>query len=394
MKPARAMFAGRERVLLLMWLALATGAMLIWTLQEVTPAEDLRIYLRSLDQALSGGNPYYPFQIGSFIYHPLVLTLLTPFARITWPWAWAIWTVLTVAAWLGSIGLSRRLVDDAAGPDRGRALAVGSVIAGALLAGPFIETAYSGQINVFVVLAVCYALVAAESARPAAAGASLAIAIVLKTSPVLLLAHFVSVRQFRVVLYCLAALAIFSVVPVVQFGTVLLASFFDVVQQINATVRVNRFNVGLVAGLYVALRRLDLTGLGGEFWNAVGYGTAALLGAIAVTNWFRGPLSLSQRISSFALVLTVLTVFSPLVWYHHFVFLLLPVLLLFRSSPAWLGVTFVTLVQSERLFESTLWGFPAPVLAAQALVFCSIFWTWFRRGTRAPEVHDSPASLL
>jgi hypothetical protein len=54
----------------------------------------------------------------------------------------------------------------------------------------------------------------------------------------------------------------------------------------------------------------------------------------------------------------------------------------------WVGVLIVTLLQSQRLFESAVWGFPAPVLAAEGLTLCVMVWMWFRSGM-ASEVQDS-----
>ena len=69
--------------------------------------------------------------------------------------------------------------------------------------------------------------------------------------------------------------------------------------------------------------------------------------------------------------MALMVTFSPLLWYDHNVFLLLPYALLLFASPAayWvLGLLALSLVQFERYFEFGLIDFPWPVVSANPIV--------------------------
>ena len=67
-----------------------------------------------------------------------------------------------------------------------------------------------------------------------------------------------------------------------------------------------------------------------------------------------------------------MVIFSPLVWYHHLVLLLLPLaLLLVHSSRNLrvLGLIIMILIQFERFFNYYVQWFPLPVFVAYVLLF-------------------------
>lgn len=78
-----------------------------------------------------------------------------------------------------------------------------------------------------------------------------------------------------------------------------------------------------------------------------------------------------QRVWLFNLVLVLMVTFSPLLWYHHTVFLLLPYAVLLFASPGpyrLMGLIALGLVQSQRSFEFAIFDFPWPGVTANLIV--------------------------
>jgi len=247
--------------------------------------------------------------------------------------------------------------------------------------GPFVETVYIGQINAFVVLFLYLSLLLAEDGKSALGGLMLALAIVLKTSPVLFIGYFLATRRYRVVVSSLASLAALSVVSALQFSPEVLRAFLATVARMGSELSLSTFNEGVAVTLHQALYHL---GLGHPeeallLVQQVAFsGLALLLLASGLAIPARGA---RQRLYLSSMLLIIMVIESPLVWYHHWVFVMLPLaLVLVRDwgaqgrSALWLLV----LTNLERLFEVAVIWLALPVLLAALILLGRLVLLYWR----------------
>ena len=164
---------------------------------------------------------------------------------------------------------------------------------------------------------------------------ALALAIVLKLSPALLLIYFVMRRRWQVIGFALIGLIVLSGLPLLQFG---LRPVLDFVRVTLETLG-NSNTIGANIGLAAMLSRLGIPG-------ATLLSRALLVVSVAsfaVMAWKRNSAAI------FSLFILVMLELSPLVWLHHFVFFVIVLALI--SPPGWrwqIGViAALVLVQSE-----------------------------------------------
>ncbi|NCC36328.1 MAG: DUF2029 domain-containing protein, partial [Chloroflexia bacterium] len=160
----------------------------IWTVTIVNPefTSDLGIYLAATRDALAGGNPYEPFVIGvSYIYPPASLPVFLPFALLPPPTYDLLWRVLSLVAALATLLALWRTFGQ---PERVAAIGA-SFVALWAVSGSLWETLSVGQVNAVVLLGITLFLLGYRYPQWAWVGdLGLALAIVLKLSPALLLA--------------------------------------------------------------------------------------------------------------------------------------------------------------------------------------------------------------
>jgi hypothetical protein len=111
---------------------------------------------------------------------------------------------------------------------------------------------------------------------------------------------------------------------------------------------------------------------------------ASFLGAAAVVAYRRRP---SSDISAFTLCLVAALLFSPIVWPHYFLLLLVPVGILHkRLSAAWLIPVASWFSPPVKQSDGTIWIVLALLVAAATLI--AAHWT----ASDAPEVYADPAA--
>src|SRR5574341_1557262 len=178
-------------------------------------ADDFNIYYRALSSAQAGQSPYFPYIIGvSYVYHPFALTLVSLVALIGQLPASFVWAVLNVAGYGLALHLAMALLDCSPPQRTPRSLA--PILALLVAFAPFWEMVHIGQINGIVLACVVLALYWSETQRPVLAGIALALAIVLKSSPGVLLLYFVIMGHWRAAVSALAAFAVFSAIAWAQ----------------------------------------------------------------------------------------------------------------------------------------------------------------------------------
>lgn len=346
--------------------------------------DDFKIYYGAYIKALAGENPYEPYGIGSgFIYHPSALSFVSLFSWSGDQWlATYAWIAASGIAWAGSIVLAVRLAQSA-WADESRASAKQSgrswLVAGVFLGfAPFWETIHIGQINAFAVLCLVLTFYWAQQNRDGWAGVMLALAIVLKTSPIVLLACFALQHKFKLIAVALAVILFLSFLAIMQFSPQIFQQFWAILPRLGSEIHPDTYNQSITSILYQSLPFLEnykaALVLGHRVLSAGATGGLLLSGLLAPLRNAR------RRLWLFMLLLVVIVFFSPLVWYHHSTLLLLPLSALLLSPQRWIfvnGLGLVLLLQAERLFEQTvtLTAYPIPaahltLIAVLGVVYC------------------------
>lgn len=266
----------------------------------------------------------------------------------------------------------------------------------ALLLGfaPFLEALHVGQVSPFVVLLLCLTLYLCEQEKEIASGLFLSLAIVLKTSPLIFLAYFVFIRRFRAIAGTLAGLTLVSAIAAVQFSPQVLFDFARVLPRIASEVHPSPYNQSILGISSQLLRYVGLTGLDGLLGTGhrIAFtGVAALLLATGLVIP-RGARGLRLRLYLFFCLAAVMVTFSPLVWYHHSVLLLLPLAGLFLAEPRLaptIGLAIIGMIQVDRLFEHTVAFVALPVLIAHILLLVTVILLYLGQWTMARRA-DSP----
>jgi hypothetical protein len=219
LRPLRLAWIGVSGILLFLLLAA-----LVVQARRPDRVRDFPSYYLAGRAVVSGRNPYdwkvlnnirresgLVVPVAPYLYPPPFALAVAPLSTLPYDAARLVWAILSATAALGALTLSGRLAKRwAAGRDSdARALAIGLVVATVGLAYPIFVDLKNGQANHFAVLLTAIALML--SRRPAAAGASLAVAAQVKVVPALFLLWFGLSRR-------LSALAAFAVTAVVLTG--------------------------------------------------------------------------------------------------------------------------------------------------------------------------------
>ncbi len=379
---------------------LALGAFSLYWLAVLTPrhpiGSDFRIYYQAYMDALAGGNPYLPYDIGtSYVYHPFALTFLSLFSpagnnQVT---ALRIWAAAATVAWIGTIWLVVRLLrSDAWGKDT-PFVTDSRLLGGCALLflgfGPLWETLHTGQINTFVVAFLYLSFYLAEKRHEEAAGLFLALAIVLKTSPVIFIAYFFVFRRYRVVFSTLVSLGLLTLVPFVQFLPRVIWDFISILPLMGTAIHATPYNQSVLSLMF----RLAKSFGHADWGQALIWGHkvvfAGLLALLFGGGWLAKGDTKSLRFWVFTTLVTLMVFFSPLVWYHHSVFLILPLaaLLLHKSRVySVIGLSVLSLIQLDRVFEHFVARAGVPVLLAQGVLIGVLLAVSFAEWRRLNDV--------
>ncbi|MHB8627598.1 MAG: glycosyltransferase family 87 protein [Aggregatilineales bacterium] len=335
-------------IVLVVIFSLLTVFSVHWTQSVLKLGQDFQIYFNAMQNALHGRSAYFPYsEDNSFFYHPSVLSILSVLATLPLGTAYAIWSLLSLAAYSFSIYLI--FIHLAGEGMRWRRIAPYIVVL--VFFAPFIETLYLGQIDAFVTLLLILCLWFDEHHESIPAGICLGVAILLKTSPVIVLLYFLAMRHFRVLIATSITLAVFSLFTFVQFGPQVYTDFLSVLGLIEGDrvflgVYTNLSAVAITFRVLTALQMPVSSEVITWAYRLILGGSLALL---AFQAWRGSYATTKARYQFFGAILIVMTMFSPIVWFHHNVFLLLPLglTLLYRTRS---GLAILFLMQTERLF--------------------------------------------
>lgn len=349
-----------------MGLYLAAG---LWNHWNVHPglALDLEIYLRAGRLALAGQIPYDPPELNvigvSFVYPPPTVPLFAALAAVE-PWlAHGLWLVGSVALYtLALLGIY------AAQEGVGRAGLLAMLGLGLGFA-PFLENVAIGQINSLMLFGLALFVLGHAIRRLAWAGdVALAAVILIKLTPVALLLWPLARGDWRRLARVALGVVALSLPALALYGPAPWMAFAQLLPDLLGGVPRNPYNQALAA----VLTGLTAPGSAAEqaaAWlgRAVSLG---LLGSWAAICWRRRGANAGAIL---ACGVAILTVSSSLIWYHHLVFLALPLAWLALAAPRrppWPGLALLALglIQATRPIESGLGMPPWPAVAGYLIL--------------------------
>jgi hypothetical protein len=296
--------------------------------------EDFRFYERALGDTLAGRDPYAIREIGpAYLYPPPALFLVESFAWVpNIGVKWILFSAVNIALLIVMVSGIARLYQ----------LPLKRVWYWYVLAlafAPFLELLHIGQINIFTGFGI-FLLYWGEQTLPIVAGLGLALAVITKVSPLILVWYLLVQRRFRVLLNSTITLAVIIILGVVRYGWQPLATypqvFLELLDQRPNGIWSHTFFVKLNAAfqsrafraLVLLIPALGGLALGisehsGTTQRVVMIYLFALLGISGILTYL-----VPGREALFILSNLVMVLSSNILWYHHYVLILLPFFIL------------------------------------------------------------------
>jgi hypothetical protein len=305
--------------------------------------EDFQYYKRAYADARKIGDPYRERDIGiAFLYPPPALLVVGLFARLS-PFllrASVLITTNILLLMLMIYGVAHRYGYSLAEVWWWFPLGLGFA--------PFLELVHLGQINVVAQFGVFLMFLLGESA-PVLGGLGLALGTITKVTPLAFIGYLLANRNLKAIAGAVAGLAGLSLLTGLMYGWQPFVTFADVFQGLLEAFPLGPASQSLFALLesHTAIAYEDLQ----TIHQAL---TAYMLLVFAVSAIIA---YLSREREPLFIVLSLgLTLIPNVMWYHHYVFFLLPIFVWLawrRLHPAvvvWCIVG-LSLIQVDRLYS-------------------------------------------
>lgn len=324
---------------------LALGVYTQVGLMEILPLEqhllaDFLIYQRAAKDAALGVDPYEEKRIGAaFVYPPQSLLFFETAGVIQGRKSQAVvYTTINIAMlWFMTYAVIRHGKLTHADAWFFYPLALGFA--------PFLELLHIGQVNQFVAFGL-FLMFTFATQMPWLAGLGLGWAAMLKVTPAVFIAYLLITKQWKAIAATAITILIFTLITWIRYGA---DPFFNYVEALRSMLR--QFPDGLEShSLFAVINRfIDIH----EYAPILQMGLNIYLVLILAS----GALSMYiNRTDLFFVVLGVGVTMTPnLLWYHHYVFLLLPLFVLMRISRldarivTWCLVGFI-IIQMDRFY--------------------------------------------
>lgn len=270
---------------------------------------DFGFYEQALQRTLSGGDMYAVRNIGeAYLYPPPallvvdILNLIPEFyLRVAF---WGALNVLMAATMVYT--LARRYKLEWGETWYWFPLTLGFA--------PLWVTIEFGQINMLTQFGVLLMFLHETTLT---GGIGLGLAIMTKVTPLFFGAYLLATRNIRALLWTAVTLAVLAAVAVLRYGVKPFLTYLDVFRELTSTAPVGAGGQSLIVQLLpiVGVERLGLIQFGLNF-----YLLALILLAAYIT--FRS----GRKEPSFIVTALAMMLSPNIIWYHHYVFFLLPIL--------------------------------------------------------------------
>ncbi len=298
--------------------------------------DDFNYYERALIAARAGQDPYAVRLIGpAFLYPPPSLLVIEAFSIFP-PVAvrvivFALINIALVVVMI--IGLARLY----AYPLR----SVWWWFPIALGFAPFYELLHVGQINIVTEFGI-FLMFWAELSQPLLSGLGLALAIVTKVTPAVFFGYLFINRRWQHILWALAAVVLLTLIALLRYGWLPFQVYPSVFVDLLHTFPLDLHSQSLVSKLTVVSHQIGAP----ISDTAIPLIQQILTIYIAVVLLLAGLAAFfAKQREPFFILVNLCMVFSPnIMWYHHYVFLLLPLFIWMAWSRFKLPVTLWCLV--------------------------------------------------
>ncbi|HEU4784151.1 MAG TPA: glycosyltransferase family 87 protein [Ktedonobacterales bacterium] len=314
----------------------------------------LQVYDVQMQRIFNAQVLHLPAGPSDFRWTPPSAALLIPFGFLPYTVARIIWWALSLAALLASLWLLARCITITA-RKAGRTIPTWvmslTLLGAAALAQPVTDSLRLGQSTTFLLLGFAMVAYGAVKERPVVAGVGLAIAILDKFFPGILLLFFFWRGNYRLCLTCLATIALLIVVTLPFTGVAMYGAFVEALRTYSNQPNAGPVNLSLYHALIVLAAALLHPGASeptsGPLPILALLVCVALFGALLLTQgapdivrrlrparWGqrRGP-AMSPLFAVSWAVCSLLLV-EPIVWIFYYILLLVPL--------AWLLSALVT----------------------------------------------------
>lgn len=300
--------------------------------------EDFSYYQRALFDALAGQDPYAIRAIGlAFVYPPPALLIIEIFGHIK--------SLNLLASVFITANLTLLLLM-IYGLARHYGYSIDRIwywFVLCLAFAPFLELLHIGQINVITMFGL-FLLFVGETAFPVLAGIGLSLAIITKVTPLFFLGYLAIRWRWRIIAVTLVATGVWIALSALRHGIAPLLTYPDVflglLQEFplhvnsqsfvaKATVANSPYFQSLVAQLPAALQLpvISLASFISTNYRAVhGLLTLYILGMIGLSA-LATVVDKQDREPLFMVTCLGMMLSPNVMWYHHYVFVLLPVLI-------------------------------------------------------------------
>ncbi len=296
--------------------------------------DDFTYYSRALTDALTGGDPYAVREIGpAFLYPPPSLFVVELF-NLFQPEALRAIVFIAVNVVLMAVMVR--------GVARIYGYSVREVWWWFVLAfgfAPFYELLHVGQINVITEFGI-FLLFWGEAAYPVVSGLGLALAILTKVTPAVFFGYLFVNRRYKAMAIALAAVIAVSLLGVGRYGLGPYLIYPSVFRDLLNTFPLDLHSQSLVSKLTIAYHQIQdgsapfllqpfapLFQAAAENVPLVQRGLTVYIGGVLLVS---GIATIYQREREpFFIVVNLAMMLSPnIMWYHHYVFILLPLFVL------------------------------------------------------------------
>ncbi len=194
---------------------------------------------------------------------------------------------------------------------------------------PLLLTIAAGQINMLTQFGLLIMLIY-ETKLPGGAGAGLGLAVMTKVTPLFFGAYLLATRNIRTILWTSVTLATLAALAALRYGIQPFITYMEVFRELMGTIPVGAGGQSLVVQL---LPLLGIEKLGLVQFGLTLYLLTIILLAAYIT--FRS----GQKETAFIITALAMMLSPNIMWYHHYVFFLLPLLVWM----AWRRSTAVTI---------------------------------------------------